>query len=114
MIYGYARVSADGQSVDAQVKQLRAARAKRIFMETASDAKSDRTELAHALRELGDGDVLMVTRLDRLAHSTRDLLNEPARVSARLATPAAAVGKSSGPWGQADVARQHAGLIASC
>jgi hypothetical protein len=82
MIYGYARVSADGQSVDAQVKQLRAARAKRIFKETTSDAKSDRAELARALRELGDGDVLMVTRLDRLAHSTRDLLNEPAGVSA--------------------------------
>jgi DNA invertase Pin-like site-specific DNA recombinase len=47
----------------------------RIFKETASGAKSDRAELAHALRELADGDVLMVTRLDRLARSTRDLLN---------------------------------------
>jgi DNA invertase Pin-like site-specific DNA recombinase len=83
MIYGYARVSTDGQSVDAQVKQLRAAKAKRIFKETASGAKSDRAELAHALRELADGDVLMVTRLDRLARSTRDLLNTLAQIGER-------------------------------
>jgi DNA invertase Pin-like site-specific DNA recombinase len=75
MIYGYARVSTDGQSVVAQVEQLRAAGADRTFRETASGAKTDRAELAKAIRELGDGDVLMVTRLDRLARSTRDLLN---------------------------------------
>jgi DNA invertase Pin-like site-specific DNA recombinase len=57
MIYGYARVSTDGQSLDAQVKRLRASKAKRIFRETASGAKSDRAELAHAVRELADGDV---------------------------------------------------------
>jgi DNA invertase Pin-like site-specific DNA recombinase len=83
MIYGYARVSTDGQSLDAQVKRLRAAKAKRIFKETASGAKSDRAELAHALRELADGDVLMVTRLDRLARSTRDLLNILAQIGER-------------------------------
>lgn len=75
MIYGYARVSTDGQSVDAQVKQLRAAGAEKVFRETASGAKSDRRELARALKALGDGDTLLVTRLDRLARSTRDLLN---------------------------------------
>jgi DNA invertase Pin-like site-specific DNA recombinase len=42
MIYGYARVSTHGQSVDAQVKQLRAAGAEKIFKETASGAKTDR------------------------------------------------------------------------
>jgi DNA invertase Pin-like site-specific DNA recombinase len=83
MIYGYARVSTDGQSLDAQVKRLRAAKAKRIFKETASGAKSGRAELAHALRELADGDVLMVTRLDRLARSTRDLLNILAQIGER-------------------------------
>jgi DNA invertase Pin-like site-specific DNA recombinase len=75
MIYGYARVSTDGQSVDAQVKQLRAAGADQVFRETASGARSDRAQLRLALSQLGKGDVLMVTRLDRLARSTRDLLN---------------------------------------
>ncbi len=83
MIYGYAGVSTDGQSLDAQVKRLRAAKAKRIFKETASGAKSDRAELAHALRELADGDVLMVTRLDRMARSTRELLNILAQIGER-------------------------------
>ena len=75
MIYGYARVSTDGQSVDAQVKQLRAAGAETVFRETASGARSDRAQLRRALSQLAKGDVLMVTRLDRLARSTRDLLN---------------------------------------
>jgi DNA invertase Pin-like site-specific DNA recombinase len=74
-IFGYARVSTDGQSVDAQVKQLRAAGAAQTFRETASGAKTDRRELARALKSLGEGDTLLVTRLDRLARSTRDLLN---------------------------------------
>jgi DNA invertase Pin-like site-specific DNA recombinase len=73
--YGYARVSTDGQSVDAQVKALRAAGAEKVFRETASGARSDRRELARALKAVGDGDTLIVTRLDRLARSTRDLLN---------------------------------------
>jgi len=45
MIYGYARVSTDGQSVDAQVKQLRAAGAEKVFRETASGARADRAQL---------------------------------------------------------------------
>ena len=75
MIYGYTRVSTDGESVDAQVKQLRAAGAETVFRETASGAKSDRRELARAINSLGGGDTFLVTRLDRLARSTRDLLN---------------------------------------
>ena len=81
MIYGYARVSTDGQSVDAQVKQLRAAGAEKVFRETASGAKTERRELARALRALDDGDTLLVTRLDRLARSTRDLLNTLAQIA---------------------------------
>ena len=81
MIHGYARVSTDGQSVDAQVKQLRDAGAENIFRETASGAKTDRRELAKALREIGEGDTLLVTRLDRLARSTRDLLNILAKIT---------------------------------
>jgi hypothetical protein len=49
MIYGYARVSTDGQSVDAQVKQLRDAGAEKVFRETASGARSDRAQLRRAI-----------------------------------------------------------------
>ncbi|MGO8737551.1 recombinase family protein, partial [Rhodoblastus sp.] len=66
MIYGYARVSTDGQSVDAQVRALRAAGAKQVFKETASGAKTDRAQLRQVVAQLDKGDVLMVTRLDRL------------------------------------------------
>jgi DNA invertase Pin-like site-specific DNA recombinase len=75
MKYGYARVSTDSQSVDAQVKALRAAGAKTVFQETASGAKTDRAQLRRGIGQLAKGDILMVTRLDRLARSTRDLLN---------------------------------------
>ena len=75
MIYGYARVSTDGQSVEAQVTALTDAGAEKVFREVASGAKTDRAQLRRALDALGPGDVLTVTRLDRLARSTRDLLN---------------------------------------
>ena len=81
MIYGYARVSTDGQSVDAQLKQLRAAGAKKVFLETASGARADRAELRRAIAKLESGGVLTVTRLDRLARSTRDLLNTLAQIA---------------------------------
>jgi DNA invertase Pin-like site-specific DNA recombinase/predicted nucleotidyltransferase len=74
-IYGYARVSTDGQTLDAQVAALAAAGAAPVFRETASGAKTDRRELAKAVRALESRDTLLVTRLDRLARSTRDLLN---------------------------------------
>jgi DNA invertase Pin-like site-specific DNA recombinase len=73
--YGYARVSTDGQTLAAQDAALRAAGAAKVFSEKASGAKTDRAELRKAVSRLGEGDVLLVTRLDRLARSTRDLLN---------------------------------------
>jgi DNA invertase Pin-like site-specific DNA recombinase len=85
MIYGYARVSTDGQSVDAQVRQLKAAGAHQVLREVASGAKTDRTQLRRALDQLDAGDVLMVTRLDRLARSTRDLLNTLAAIAGKKA-----------------------------
>jgi DNA invertase Pin-like site-specific DNA recombinase len=85
MPYGYARVSTDGQNVAAQVSQLTEAGAKKIFRELASGAKSNRAQLQKALAVLGEGDVLMVTRLDRLARSTRDLLNVLALVAEKKA-----------------------------
>lgn len=81
MIYGYARVSTDGQTLDTQVQQLTAAGAEKIFRETASGAQTDRRELARAIKALGNGDSLLVTRLDRLARSTRDLLNTLAAIT---------------------------------
>ena len=85
MKYGYARVSTDGQSVDAQVRQLTKARCKKVFREVASGAKTDGTQLRRALDQLEAGDVLLVTRLDRLARSTRDLLNTLATITDRKA-----------------------------
>jgi DNA invertase Pin-like site-specific DNA recombinase len=83
MKYGYARVSTDGQSLDAQVKQLRAAGAEKVFRETASGARADRAQLRRVIGQLEKGDVLMVTRLDRLARSTRDLLNTLAAITGK-------------------------------
>ena len=85
MIYGYARVSTDGQSVDAQVRQLTKAGCKKVFREVASGAKTDRAQLRRLLGQLEAGDVLTVTRLDRLARSTRDLLNTLATITGKKA-----------------------------
>ncbi|MBV9747644.1 MAG: recombinase family protein [Acetobacteraceae bacterium] len=85
MIYGYARVSTDGQSVAAQVAELTKAGCAKVFRETASGAKTDRAQLRRALDQLAAGDVLMVTQLDRLARSTRDLLNTLADITERKA-----------------------------
>jgi len=75
MIIGYARVSTDGQTLDAQLTSLKAAGAEKVFSEKISGAVTDRKALAKAISALGPGDILLVTRLDRLARSTRDLLN---------------------------------------
>lgn len=75
MIVGYARASTDGQTLDAQQSALSAAGAERVFAEKISGAVTDRKALGRAIAALGTGDVLLVTRLDRLARSTRDLLN---------------------------------------
>ena len=84
-IYGYARANTDGQALDEQVDALKAAGAAQVFCETASGANTSRAGLSQtlksqalksqALKSLGAGDTLLVTRLDRLARSTRDLLN---------------------------------------
>lgn len=63
------------QDLSAQLAELKAVGAVRVFKEKQSGARGDRAELAKAIRALDHGDVLVVTRLDRLARSTRDLLN---------------------------------------
>lgn len=73
-IVGYARVSSSGQSLDIQMEQLRAAGAEKVFAEKRSGTTRDgREELTAALDWVRDGDVLVVTRLDRLARSMSDL-----------------------------------------
>jgi DNA invertase Pin-like site-specific DNA recombinase len=72
---GYARVSTNGQDLAGQIAELEAAGTTQVYKEKASGARTDRPQLAKLLRALGSGDVLIVSRLDRLARSTRDLLN---------------------------------------
>jgi DNA invertase Pin-like site-specific DNA recombinase len=74
-VYGYARVSTDGQTLVAQEAALHAAGCAKVFAEKVSGAITDRKALSWALAVLKAGDTLIVTRLDRLARSTRDLLN---------------------------------------
>jgi len=85
MIYGYARVSTDGQSVTAQVASLRKHGAGKVFREVASGAETEWAQLRRILDQLDAGDVVIVTRLDRLARSTRDLLNTLAAITGKEA-----------------------------
>lgn len=74
MRIGYARVSTADQSLDLQTDALKAAGCERVFTEKASGAKDDRVELQRALDMLRPGDVFVVYKLDRLARSTRKLI----------------------------------------
>jgi DNA invertase Pin-like site-specific DNA recombinase len=71
--FGYARVSTYGQTLDAQLKQLRGADCTKIFREKVTGAHNDRRQLLKMLKALVPGDVVTVTRIDRLARSTLDL-----------------------------------------
>jgi DNA invertase Pin-like site-specific DNA recombinase len=82
-VLGYARVSTRDQDLAGQLAELHAAGCAKVYREKASGAKTDRPELAKVIRVLQEGDVLVVTRLDRLARSTRDLLNVLASVGER-------------------------------
>ncbi len=85
MIVGYARVSTDGQTLDAQQAALKEAGAERVFAEKVGGAVSERKALARCVAALQAGDVLLVAKLERLARSTRDLLNTlDARMNGRL------------------------------
>jgi DNA invertase Pin-like site-specific DNA recombinase len=85
IIYGYSRVSIGSQSEVAQVAALRRHGAGKVFREVAQGDKTGRAQLRRLLDQLAAGDVLMVTRLDRLAQSTRDLLNTLAAIDDRNA-----------------------------
>lgn len=81
MIIGYARVSTAEQDLAAQIEALTTAGCTKIYREKVSGAKSDRVELTSMLQFLTAGDVLIVTRLDRLARSTLDLLSIIKRIA---------------------------------
>src|SRR4051812_8694713 len=75
MIYGYARVSTADQDLAIQLTKLNEAGCAKVFAEKISGAKIDRAELMKLRKKAQAGDMIVVTRLDRLARSTRDLLN---------------------------------------
>ena len=104
-VYGYARVSTDGQSLAAQDAELHAAGCAKVYAEKISGARSDRAELEKLLRRLSQGDVLIVTRLDRLARSTRDLLN----ILHRIAQAGAGFKSLKDAW--ADTTTAHGRLM---
>jgi DNA invertase Pin-like site-specific DNA recombinase len=104
-IKGYARVSTDGQDLATQHELLREAGATQVFSEKQSGVKTDRAALARCMASLEAGDVVVVTKLDRLARSTRDLLNTLAAIG-----EAGASFRSLGdPW--ADTTTPHGRLM---
>lgn len=105
MQIGYARVSTDHQTLAAQVEALTAAGCTAVIQEKASGARSDRAGLKRAIGRLVAGDVLVVTRLDRLARSTRDLLN----VLQKIAEHGAGFRSLADAW--ADTSTAHGRLM---
>ena len=75
MKIGYARVSTLEQNLDLQVRALKKAGCRRIFQEKISAGVRNRPEFQRMLDQIRDGDILLVWKLDRLARSTRDLLD---------------------------------------
>jgi len=74
MLIGYARVSTDDQDLAQQRATLKEAGCRRIYEEKISGARRDRPQLTRLLDQMREHDVVVVCRLDRLARSTRDLL----------------------------------------
>jgi DNA invertase Pin-like site-specific DNA recombinase len=74
-LVGYARVSTLGQSLSGQIETLKAAGAETIYQEKVSGVRADRPRLAKLMAKLMPGDIVVVTKLDRLGRSTRELLD---------------------------------------
>lgn len=94
MLVGYARVSTDDQNLEQQRAALTEAGCKKIYEEKVSGAKRDRVQLERMLDHLRDTDVVVITRLDRLARSTRDLLD----IAERLNVLGAGLRSIAEPW----------------
>jgi DNA invertase Pin-like site-specific DNA recombinase len=103
--YGYARVSTTGQTLATQKGMLVAAGVDRVFSEKVSGVAAKRPELERALDELEAGDMLVVTKLDRLARSTLDLL----RIIDLIGKEGAAFKSLGDPW--ADTTTPHGRLM---
>ncbi|PSJ17329.1 recombinase family protein [Nitrosomonas supralitoralis] len=74
-LIGYARVSSTGQSLDVQLDRLKNSQCDKIYQEKKSGLTANRSELKKCLDYVREGDVLIITKLDRLARSTLDLHN---------------------------------------
>jgi DNA invertase Pin-like site-specific DNA recombinase len=94
MKLGYARVSTDDQKLDIQSRRLLVAGCERLFEEKVSGAARNRPALSMLLGHLRDGDVLVVTRLDRLARSTAEQL----RIAEQIAEKHAGLQSLDEPW----------------
>jgi DNA invertase Pin-like site-specific DNA recombinase len=94
MLLGYARVSTDDQDLALQRTALRQAGCKRVYEEKVSGARRDRPQLARLLDQVREADVVVVARLDRLARSTRDLLN----IAEQLKEAGAGLRSLGEPW----------------
>ena len=94
MLIGYARVSTDDQDLRQQRAALKDAGCHRTFEEKVSGATRDRPELAKMVEHLREGDTIVVTRLDRLARSTRDLLD----IAEKLKEAGAGLRSLAEPW----------------
>jgi DNA invertase Pin-like site-specific DNA recombinase len=80
-ILGYARVSTQDQTLTGQIEALKAAGATHIYREKVSGVRADRPQLAKLMGSLKRGDIVLVTKLDRLGRSTRELLDLIERIS---------------------------------
>jgi DNA invertase Pin-like site-specific DNA recombinase len=94
MLIGYARVSTDDQDLAQQRAALRAAGCRRLYEEKVSGAQRERPQLSRLIDQLRPDDVVTVTRLDRLARSTRDLLD----IAERLQEAGAGLRSLAEPW----------------
>ncbi len=105
-IIGYARVSTYGQTLDAQLEQLKAAGCAKVYREKATGAQVERRELQRMLKAMAPGDVVTVTRIDRLARSTFDLFS----IVKQIADAGGQFRSLAEPW--ADSSTQHRALNA--
>lgn len=94
LLLGYARVSTDDQELANQRAELTAAGCSRLFAEKITGTRRDRPELVRLLDHLRPGDVVTVTRLDRLARSTRDLLD----IAEQIQEAGAGLRSLAEPW----------------
>lgn len=82
-LIGYARVSTVGQSLENQIELLQGYGCNKIFNEKQSGAKSNRKALQEALEYMREGDKLIVSKIDRLARSVKDLHNVASQLEDR-------------------------------